>query len=141
MPNKLYINREGKTFEDASYSSRLFHIQKGHGAAFGDIDLDGDQDIFNFIGGAFEGDIYADALFVNKQQNDKSFINILFVGKTFNRSAIGTRIKISGLDRNNKLITFYHTVNNGGSFGSSSLMHEIGLGNIITTEMFMNVSI
>jgi hypothetical protein len=45
VPNKMYWNREGKTFADITYSGGFGNIQKGHGVGFGDMDGDGDQDM------------------------------------------------------------------------------------------------
>lgn len=132
VPNKLFINNSAKGFTDASYSSRLSHVQKGHAIAIGDIDNDGDQDIFHVIGGAFEGDVYTDALFLNSLQPNDNFLTIILEGKQANRSAIGARITVDGKDKNGKTVKFYHTVSTGGSFGSSSLRQEIGLGPIVS---------
>lgn len=62
-------------------------------------------------------------LFENPGFNN-NWITIDLQGVSTNRSAIGTRIEI--LTDNNQKI--YHTVGTGGSFGSSSLQAEIGLG-------------
>ena len=40
-------------------------MQKGHAVAFADFDNDGDQDIYAVMGGAYSGDNYRNALFVN----------------------------------------------------------------------------
>jgi len=132
VPNKLFINNSAQSFSDASYSSRLSHVQKGHAIAMGDIDNDGDQDIFHVIGGAFEGDVYTDALFLNSLQHADNYLSILLEGKEANRSAIGARITVLGTDKDGNEIKFYHTASTGGSFGSSSLKQEIGLGSIIS---------
>lgn len=130
VPNKMYLNKGGNSFSDVSYSSRLAHLQKGHGVSFGDIDNDGDQDIFHVIGGAFEGDVFSDALFVNPLKPGSHYLRVLFEGTSANRSCIGLKFKVSGNDENGKELEFYHTVSTGGSFGSSSLRQEIGLGGI-----------
>ena len=38
---------------------------KGHGVVFADLDNDGDQDVFEQMGGAFPGDSFGDVLFEN----------------------------------------------------------------------------
>ncbi|MFT5748620.1 MAG: hypothetical protein ACI920_004017, partial [Saprospiraceae bacterium] len=38
-----------------------------------DLGNDGDQDIFCVLGGAFEGDVFGDALFLNPYGNEKSW--------------------------------------------------------------------
>jgi hypothetical protein len=41
VPNKMYLNMEGKRFEDVSYAGGFANIQKGHGVSFADLDHDG----------------------------------------------------------------------------------------------------
>ena len=41
-----------RRFDDVTASTGTGHLQKGHGIAFGDVDGDGDQDIFLHTGGA-----------------------------------------------------------------------------------------
>ena len=40
----MYINNEGRSIIDATYSGGFGHIQKGHAVGFGDFDNDGDID-------------------------------------------------------------------------------------------------
>ena len=129
VPNKMYRNNKGKTFQDVTTSGRFGHIQKGHAVSFGDLDNDGDQDIFHVLGGAYEGDVFGDALFENPVGNKKSWITISLEGTTSNKDAIGARIKITTEQKNGKEQVFYNVVSTGGSFGSSSLQQEIGLDN------------
>ena len=49
-PNIMYRNAGDGTFQDVTFSGGFGHLQKGHGIAFGDLDRDGDQDIFLQIG-------------------------------------------------------------------------------------------
>ena len=39
----MFLNVEGKYFQDVTFHGRFGNIQKGHGVSFGDIDNDGDQ--------------------------------------------------------------------------------------------------
>ncbi len=127
VPNKMYRNNGGKIFEDVTYSGGFGHIQKGHAVGFGDLDLDGDQDIYAVMGGAYEGDIFQNVLFENPIGNKNNWINIVLEGTTSNRSAIGARI-IARIVEDGKERKVYHTVGTGASFGGNSLMAEIGLG-------------
>jgi hypothetical protein len=45
-----------------------------------------------------------------------------------NRAAIGAKIKVTVEDKTGKLSLRFREVNNGGSFGASSLTQSIGLG-------------
>src|SRR5215469_12069581 len=65
LPNRLFRNNEGKFFQDVTFSADVGHLQKGHGVAFGDLRNNGQEDIFEVLGGAFPGDTYQSALFAN----------------------------------------------------------------------------
>lgn len=52
---------------------------------------------------------------------------MLLEGKESNRSAIGARIKVV-ITENGVKRSIYRDVNSGGSFGSTSLRKDIGLG-------------
>ena len=128
VPNKMYRNVNGEKFEDITYSAGFGHIQKGHAIGFGDLDLDGDQDVYAVMGGAFEGDVFGNLLFENPIGNENNWINIILEGVQSNRSAIGAKIILTieegGQERN-----IYHSVGTDASFGGNSIMAEIGLGN------------
>ncbi|WP_159440662.1 CRTAC1 family protein [Mucilaginibacter sp. OK098] len=127
IPNKLFRNIGGKNFADVTNSSRTGNLQKGHGVSFADFRNNGLQDIFIEMGGAYIGDAYPSALYLNPGQNNNNWIGLKLVGTKSNRSAIGSRIKITftenGLQR-----SVFKDVNSGGSFGSSPLRQEIGVG-------------
>jgi hypothetical protein len=127
VPNKMFKNLEGKMFADVTTSARVGHLQKGHGVSFGDVDNDGDQDIHIEMGGAYPGDAYQNAFFLNPGQNDNRWISIKLVGTKSNRAAIGSRVKVT-FRENGVQRAVYRTVNSGGSFGASTLRREIGLG-------------
>lgn len=133
VPNKMYRNLSGNAFEDVTFSGGFGHIQKGHAVGFGDLDMDGDQDIYAVMGGAYEGDIFRNVLFENPVGNQNNWINIVLEGSTSNRSAIGAKI-IATIRENGKNRKIYHTVGSGASFGGNSLMAEIGLGKAKTIE-------
>ncbi|MEF3079836.1 CRTAC1 family protein [Winogradskyella poriferorum] len=126
VPNKMYRNSNGNYFEDVTYSGGFGHIQKGHAIGFGDMDMDGDQDIYAVMGGAVEGDVFRNLLFENPVGNKNNWINIVLEGRKSNRSAIGAKIIIT-IEENNKERKIYNTVDSGASFGGNSLMAEIGL--------------
>ncbi|GJM36249.1 MAG: hypothetical protein DHS20C18_52500 [Saprospiraceae bacterium] len=125
VPNRMFRNVEGKRFEEVTMSG-FGHLQKGHGISFGDLDNDGDQDIYCVMGGAYEGDLANNILYENPTQG-KTWINIILRGNNSNRSGIQAKLKVTTLDGTGKVNTYYRVVNTGGSFGSSSLQQEIGL--------------
>lgn len=127
VPNKMFINSKGKRFLDVTTSGEVGHIQKGHAVGFGDLDNDGDQDIFCVLGGAFDGDAFGDALFLNPFGNEKNWISIKLEGTTSNRSAIGARIKVIAQKPDGSNLTLHKHVSTGSSFGGNSLQVEMGL--------------
>ena len=140
-PNVAYRNNGGESFSDVTFSAGLGHIQKGHGIAFGDIDRDGDQDIFMQVGGFYPSDGFLNALYVNPGSGNR-WLSVRLVGVESNRSAIGARIRVTvaedGVRRD-----IHAVVGSGGSFGASSLEQEIGLGRaeaVVSLEVYWPTS-
>lgn len=127
VPNKMYHNLNGNAFADVTSSARVGNLQKGHGVSFADLDNDGDQDIYIEMGGAFYGDAYQNALFINPGQGDNNWIKISLEGAKANKAAIGAKIKVT-IEENGKQRFVYRELNSGGSFGSNPLMQHIGIG-------------
>jgi len=127
IPNKMFRNVEGKQFEDITSISGTGNLQKGHGVAFADFRNRGLQDIFIEMGGAYAGDAYTSALYVNPGQNNNNWINIKAYGIKSNKAAIGSQLKITFTDNGVKR-SVYRDLNSGGSFGSSPIQAEIGVG-------------
>lgn len=127
VPNKLFKNIGGKTFADVTTSSRMGNLQKGHGVAFADFRNNGLQDIFIKMGGAYYGDSYTSSLYVNPGESNNNWIGLKLDGVKANRAAIGSRIKVTFTENGIKR-SVYKDVNSGGSFGSSPLRQEIGIG-------------
>ncbi len=126
MPNVMYRNRAGQGFADVTTAGGFGHLQKGHGVVFADLDDDGDQDVFEQVGGAYPGDGFGNVLFENPGF-DHRWIKIKLRGTRSNRSAIGARVRVDILEDGQRRSIFRH-VNGGGSFGSNPLRREIGLG-------------
>lgn len=127
MPNLLYRNQGGRSFVEISASSGTGHLQKGHGVSFADLDNDGDEDIFENLGGAVPGDKYNSVLFANPGHAN-NWIAIKLVGVRSNRSAIGAKIKLTVKGPGSETAFSYREVSSGGSFGASPLMQHIGIG-------------
>ena len=131
MPNVMYRNAAGR-FEDVSFVGGFAHIQKGHGVAFGDIDNDGDQDLFHQLGGFYPGDTYANSLFENPGGAGNS-ITLRLEGREANRFGVGARIELQFREGDESRST--HTlVGSGASFGASSLQQELGVGSARRVE-------
>lgn len=128
VPNKLFQSVGGKKFVDVTAPARVGHLQKGHAISFADVDNDGDQDIYIELGGAYKGDAFHNAFYINPNQDElNNWIVIDLVGTKSNRSAIGSRIKLT-ITEHGQRRSIYRDVNSGGSFGASPLRKEIGIG-------------
>jgi len=113
-------------------SAGMGHLQKGHGVAFGDIDNDGDQDVFEEMGGFFDGDVAQNVLYKNPGHGHH-WVTLRLEGRRSNRSAFDVRIKVrvrtAGGPRD-----IHALGGTGGSFGCNSLQQEIGLGDATGIE-------
>jgi hypothetical protein len=137
IPNRMFRNDGGKRFQDVTTSGGFGNLQKGHGVSFGDIDNDGDQDIFENMGGAVTGDVYHNVLYENPGHGNH-WITLKLEGVQSNRAAIGARIRVVVTSAAGEH-SYYKTVGTGGSFGASPLRQEIGLGqaqSIARVEIF-----
>ena len=132
MPNVMCRNQGGKRFADVSVAGGFSHLQKGHGAVFADLDNDGDQDIFEQMGGALPGDAYNNVLYENPGF-DNHWITVRLIGVRSNRSAIGARIRAEVVNNGTRRSIYKH-VNSGGTFGGNPLRQTIGLGDASKIE-------
>jgi len=123
VPNLMFRNIGGKSFEDVTMATRTGHLQKGHGISFADYDDDGHLDLFVEAGGAVPGDDAFNLLFKNPG-NKAHWLKVKLVGTKTNRSALGAKIKatIAGPDGASR--TIYRTIGNNGSFGGNSLVEH-----------------
>ena len=113
-------------FVDVTTSAGVGHLQKGHGIAFGDLDNDGDQDIFAQMGVAYPDDKFHNALFENPG-NSNHWITIKLIGVRSNRAGIGAKIKLV-VETVEGERSIFNQVGSGASFGASSLQQEMGVG-------------
>jgi hypothetical protein len=140
-PNRVFRNAQGRSFQDVTTSGGFGNIQKGHGVAFGDLDNDGDQDILVTMGGAYSGDTYHCLLHENPGHGNH-WITLRLEGVRTNRMAMGARIRVR-VETAEGERDIHVVAGTGGSFGSSSLQQEIGLGrakSIRFVEVFWPVS-
>ena len=133
VPNVMYWNKQGQAFQDVTYAGGFGHLQKGHGVSFADIDNDGDQDVFQQMGGFLPGDPFHNALFLNPGFRN-CWITLELVGTQSNRSAIGARIRLE-LEEDGEKRSIYRWVNSGGSFGANPLRQTLGLGQATSAQL------
>jgi hypothetical protein len=122
----MFRNDRGRRFQDVTTAGGFGHLQKGHGVAFADFDNDGDQDVAHVLGGQFPGDTFPDALFENPG-NANHWLTLQLRGVKANRCAIGARIR-ADVETPEGPRAIHLLAGTGGSFGSSSLQQEMGLG-------------
>ena len=127
QPNLLYRNTGSGRFVDVSASAgtAVTSPNLGRGCAFGDLDNDGDVDIvINNLDGP-------PTLLRNDGGNRQNSILIKCVGNKSNRSAIGTRVKVTAGGR-----TQIDEVMSGSSYYShSDCRLHFGLGRAATVEL------
>ncbi len=126
-PKLLLKNVAGERFEDITTSSRTGHLQKGHSVSFADWDSDGDLDLFIALGGAAPGDRAFNALFDNPGHG-RHWVKVKLVGTKSNRAALGARVRVVVKDSAGKSRTVDRQVGGGSSYGGSSLVQSVGLG-------------
>lgn len=126
QPNVMFLNQAGQSFANVTMAGGFGHLQKGHGVSFADLDNDGDQDVYVQLGGAYPGDRFNDALFINPGFAGNS-VTIQAVGEQSNRCAIGTRLELV-IEADGQERSIFHTIGSGGSFGGNPLRQAIGVG-------------
>jgi hypothetical protein len=126
VPNLMYHNRGGQGFEDVTMAGGFGHLQKGHGVAFADLDNDGDQDVFETMGGAYPGDTFRNVLFENPGSGNR-WLALRLVGTESARCAIGASIRAT-VREGGELRVIRRDVSSGGSFGGNPLRQTLGLG-------------
>jgi hypothetical protein len=126
VPNRMFRNDGGKRFQDVTTAGNFGHLQKGHAIAWGDVDNDGDLDIFEEMGGAYQADRAYSALYENPL-NRRNAISLELEGVRANRAAIGARVAVT-LATPSGPRTIHRVVGSGGSFGASTLRVHVGLG-------------
>jgi len=128
IPNRLFLNDQGKSFHESTARSGVGHLQKGHGVSMADFDGNGLIDIYMVLGGAVEGDYYHNALFKN-QTTPTDWLIIELEGVSANDQGIGAKV-VAVLQKDGEEVhhRLHRTVSTGGSFGSNNSRVHFGLG-------------
>ncbi len=126
MPNVALRSVGGKALQDVTMATGLGHLQKGHGVAFCDFDHDGDQDLFEVIGGAYPGDAFRCGLFANPGHGNH-WLTLRLVGTESPRCGLGAKVCVTVREGGQSRRIWRH-VGPGASFGGNPLRLEFGLG-------------
>ena len=112
MPNHLYRNLGTGRFEDVSArAGEIFKVEDvSRGAAFGDIDNDGDSDV---VVGVAAGPL---RLLINNVGNASHWVGLRLVGERSRRDMLGARVAIAR--RNGP--TLWRRVRSDGSYASAN---------------------
>ncbi len=127
LPNRMFRNAAGRTFQDVTTAGDFGHLQKGHGVAFADLRRTGFEDVFEEMGGAQPGDAYQSALYANPGGKNH-WLTLKMVGVKTNRAAFGTVVELRVKDPQGSVRSIYRTVGFGSSFGGNPLEQHIGIG-------------
>ncbi|NNE25559.1 MAG: CRTAC1 family protein [Saprospiraceae bacterium] len=137
VPNRMFLNRQGRKFSEVTTQGGFGHVQKGHAVSFADLDNDGHQDVYAVMGGAYEGDVFFNAFFHNPG-NDNDWIKFDITGTQSNRPAYGTQVELQ-LTNGNETKSYYQTVSNSSSFGENPRWLHFGIPNGMTiTKAIVN---
>uniref|UniRef100_A0A7V2AZ85 CRTAC1 family protein n=1 Tax=Rhodothermus marinus TaxID=29549 RepID=A0A7V2AZ85_RHOMR len=138
VPNRLFFG-QGEHFVEQTLLSGTGHLQKGHGVAMADFDQDGDLDLYVVLGGAYESDVFPNALFDNEKAASGNWVQLRLEGQRANRAAIGARVRLVVRQPSGSHRVLHATVSSGGSFGASPLMPWIGLGDAVQIDTLVVV--
>ncbi|MEI6106399.1 MAG: CRTAC1 family protein [Opitutae bacterium] len=141
IPNRMFRNDGARRFQDVTTAGGFGQLQKGHAIAFGDIDEDGDQDIYSVVGGAISSDHYHNQLFANPGHGNH-WLKLKLEGVQSNRGALGARLKLVLKTANGERV-IHRSVTAGSSFGGNPFRVEFGLGQalaVVRAEIFWPVT-
>jgi len=132
MPKRMFRNDRGKFFQDVTTSGGFGNLQKGHAIAFADIENNGNEDVFEELGGAFPGDVFMPVLYRNPGHGNH-WITLMLEGVETNRAAYGARIKIT-IDEQGRHRSIYRAAGSVSSFGGNPMRQHIGVGPATTVR-------
>ncbi|MCF8257414.1 MAG: CRTAC1 family protein [Flavobacteriales bacterium] len=123
-PDKLFMNNGDGTFTDISDAVGIGSTQRSRGAAFGDFDNDGKQDLVVHSVKHNEAEPVNARLYMNTTDNGNHFLRVKVQGTTSNRDGFGSRVRIvvNGQSQMAEV-----TGGSGHASHSSSIVH-FGLG-------------
>jgi hypothetical protein len=132
LAKPMFRNDRGAHFQDVTTSGGFGNLQKGHGIAFADIENNGNEDVFEELGGAFQGDRFMPVLYKNPGHGNH-WVTLMLEGVRSNRAAYGARIRVT-VRENGRARSIYRAVGSVSSFGGNSMRQHIGVGQANSIE-------
>jgi len=126
LPKRMFRNDEGRYFQDVTTSGGFGNLQKGHGIAFADIENNGNEDVFEELGGAFPGDRFMPTLYHNPGHGNH-WVTLVLEGVKTNRAAYGARVTVT-IEEQGRERSIYRAVGAVSSFGGNPMRQHIGVG-------------
>ena len=126
LPKRMFRNNQGRTFQDVTLSGGFGNLQKGHGIAFADIENNGNEDVFEELGGAYQGDLFVPVLYRNPGHGNH-WVTLQLEGVKTNKMAFGARIRVT-FRENGRKRSVYRAVGSLSSFGGNPTRQHIGVG-------------
>ncbi len=124
--NTLFENQQNGTFTDVTQAAGLTDTLRSRGAAYGDIDNDGDLDFVVVNVSEDSASAKNVSVYLNTTSNSNNWVQFKLVGTQSNRDAFGAHVYLYADGR-----VWMREVGGGSSYLSqnSSVLH-FGLGNI-----------
>src|ERR1035441_7458578 len=119
------IASDRKNFQDVATSGGFGNLQKGHGIAFADIQNNGNEDVFEELGGAYQGDRFMPVLYHNPGHGNH-WVTLVLEGVKTNRAAYGARIKVT-IEEGGRRRSIYRAVGSVSSFGGNPMRQHVGV--------------
>jgi hypothetical protein len=132
LAKPMFRNDRGAHFQDVTTSGGFGNLQKGHGIAFADIENNGNEDVFEELGGAFQGDRFMPVLYKNPGHGNH-WVTLMLEGVRSNRAAYGARIRVT-VRENGRARSIYRAVGSVSSFGGNPMRQHIGVGQANSIE-------
>ena len=123
--NQLFLFSEGVFYDASSVSGSAFHIQEvSRGAAFGDYDNDGDQDILVNNGNG-------PAKLYRNDGDARNWISVELVGSRDNRDAVGSTVTLEC----EGVLQTRQRIGGGSYLSTSDARLHFGLGDCTQVDM------
>ena len=133
LPKKMFRNDQGRAFQDVTESGDFGNLQKGHGISFADMENNGNEDVFEELGGAYQGDRFMPVLYKNPGHGNH-WVTLVLDGVQSNRAAYGARIRVA-IKEGGRERSIYRAVGSVSSFGGNPVRQHIGLGKAERIEL------